>query len=252
MGASRLKLLSTSHKWQKSDKAGLGYLTAGMYLSPYKISGRNFCPHASPGCIAACLNLSGRGVYGSVQKARLNRSRMFIDNRKAFIDKLFDEIASFVLKARRNSLKPAVRLNGTSDLAWETLAPSIFEDFAMVQFYDYTKSVRRMDKFIAGNMPANYHLTFSRSELNEADCISILSRGYNVAGVFHKMPADWYGFPVFDADKHDLRFLDPYGMGVLVPKGRARYDSTGFANGVRPKDSAGAMPSVLPVLSGVA
>lgn len=230
MGEYHLKLLSTSHKWKKSDSAGLGYLTAGMYLAPHKLSGKNFCPNASPGCIAACLFTSGRGAYQSVTDARIRRSRLFIDDRKTFLQKLADEIASFVMKCSRQELKPAIRLNGTSDIAWERIAPAFFTDYPMVQFYDYTKSMRRMEKFMAGDMPANYHLTYSRSELNESDCISILSRGYNVAGVFQKIPADWYGFPVYNADKHDLRFLDPYGMGALLMKGRARYDRTGFVN----------------------
>ena len=33
-------------------------------------------------------------------------------------------------------------------------------------------------------LPANYHLTFSRSETNEADCKRVLEAGGNVAVVF--------------------------------------------------------------------
>lgn len=205
-----------------------------MYLAPYKLSGKNFCPNASPGCIAACLFTAGRGRYGKIRQARLNRSKLYIENRKVFLAQLNGEIASFVLRCQRRDKRPAIRLNGTSDLAWERIAPWLFSDYPAVQFYDYTKSFRRMEKFMAGDMPENYHLTYSRSELNESDCISILSRGYNVAGVFREIPDSWYGFPTYDADLHDLRFLDPFGMGVLHMKGRARYDRTGFVENALP------------------
>jgi hypothetical protein len=228
-----MKLLTmgfASTKWLKSDNSGLGYLTAGMYLAPYKLSGKNFCPWASAGCIAACLFTSGRGKYQRTKNARMRRSRLFIENRRAFVEQLHAEIARFVLFCRRRGKRPAIRLNGTSDLAWERIAPQLFTDFPEVQFYDYTKGMRRMLAFLNGDMPHDYHLTFSRSEVNEADCIDILSRGGNVAAVFSEMPSDWYGFPVYDADTHDLRFLDPYGVGGLHMKGRARHDRTGFVN----------------------
>jgi hypothetical protein len=82
-------------------------------------------------------------------------------------------------------------------------------------------------------LPANYHLTFSRSESNEADCIKLLDRGVNVAAVFQTVPASWQGFNVIDGDKHDLRQLDPRGpIGTvigLLPKGRkAKQDTSGF------------------------
>ena len=44
--------------------------------------------------------------------------------------------------------KPAVRLNGTSDISWERF--KIFEMFPGVQFYDYTKIYKRASKMGAG------------------------------------------------------------------------------------------------------
>ncbi len=79
-------------------------------------------------------------------------------------------------------------------------------------------------------MPANLHLTFSRSEINEADCLEVLAAGGNVAVVFADRPATWNGYPVIDGDQHDLRHLDPKGVVVgLSPKGlKAKRDTSGF------------------------
>ncbi len=106
---------------------------------------------------------------------------------------------------------------------------NIFDHYPDVQFVDYTKNHTRF----ARKLPANYHLTLSRSEVNEAECLEALARGVNVAIVFAgDKPAQWNGFDVIDGDKHDLRHLDPRGAGVVVglsPKGRkAKRDTSGF------------------------
>lgn len=212
----------------KSDKAGLGYLTGALFLAPWKLSGRNMCADATKGCIASCLFTAGHGRYPKVQQYRINRTKWFIQDRKGFLTQLEREIASFVRHCDKRSLRAAVRLNGTSDLPWENLAPHLFK--YPVQYYDYTKSYKRMNDFLHGRLPINYHLTFSRSERNEAQCIDILSKGGNVAAVFDVVPAEWYGFTVYDADKTDLRFLDPFGVGGLSMKGKAKHDRTGFVS----------------------
>jgi hypothetical protein len=119
---------------------------------------------------------------------------------------------------------------------------TIFAHFPDVQFYDYTKHEDRVIKHARGLMPANYHLTFSRSETNEDACLRVLAAGGNVAVVFavssHKrrdgtlapLPATWHGYRVVDGDEDDLRFLDPAGVVVgLRAKGRkAPKDTSGF------------------------
>jgi hypothetical protein len=132
--------------------------------------------------------------------------------------------------AKRQKLKLCVRLNGATDIAWERLAPAIFADNADLQFVDYTKSVKRALEYARGQLPPNYHLTFSRSETNEADCLEVLRAGGNVAVVFAALPMEYLGFPVIDGDAHDLRHLDPRGCVVgLSPKGtRAKRDVSGF------------------------
>ena len=134
-------------------------------------------------------------------------------------------------KAVREGLTVAIRLNGTSDIAWERQAyehqgiryQSPMDAFPTVQFYDYTKRLGR-------HVPANYHLTYSRSETNELDCRLALREGLNVAVVFAgALPATYLGRPVVTGDESDLRFLDPNGVIVgLTPKGDAKQDCSGF------------------------
>ena len=104
------------------------------------------------------------------------------------------------------------------------------EAFPDVQFYDYCKSPERMTKFVNGEMPTNYHLTFSRSETNGALALAFLRSGGNVAMVFRKsLPATYFGHEVIDGDETDLRFLDGKGKIVgLKEKGLAKKDETGF------------------------
>lgn len=87
-----------------------------------------------------------------------------------------------------------------------------------------------MTAFLAGDMPKNYHLTFSRSETNGAIAESILKSGGNVAMVFRKhLPNQFLGRSVVNGDETDLRFLDPQGVIVgLVEKGKAKKDESGF------------------------
>jgi hypothetical protein len=118
-------------------------------------------------------------------------------------------------------------------LPWEKIkynGQNVFAAFPSVQFYDYTKSPDRMTAFLAGEMPRNYHLTFSRSESNGNIAEAFLASGGNVAMVFRKsLPQSFKGFDVVDGDDTDLRFLDGKGKIVgLKEKGLAKKDETGF------------------------
>lgn len=217
-------------KIKKSDEAGYGFKSAIQYLSPHKSSGViNVCPAASLGCIKGCLNTAGRGRMNSVQKARLARTKFMAKHPTKYKAMLTSEIEKFCNKCDSLNKTPAVRLNGTSDRAWEKWFSDLITDYSNIQFYDYTKIFARMMRFIDGELPVNYHLTFSRSEVNDAQCKKVLRSGGNVAVVFRGgLPKEWLGYPVYDADKHDLRFLDPFGIGGLTAKGKAKKDTTGF------------------------
>lgn len=229
----------------KTDKGtASGFLTGILYLAPGQLAGvGNLCPHASAGCLAACLFTAGRaGIFESVNAARVMRTRFLHDNRAAFIAMLKGEISALIRKAKRRGLRPVVRLNGTSDLPWETLAPELFTEFPRLRFYDYTKSSRRALAFAAGKLPRNYHLTFSLSETNAAAAGLAIAAGVNVAAVADGVkPGQRFAFPglpearpTFSADRHDLRFLDRKAkdgrgrIGILKAKGKARGDQSGF------------------------
>ena len=169
----------------------------------------------------------------SVQKARIAKTHLFFSNKDLFLSMLWQEVESSIKSAGRKGMTPCFRLNLTSDLPWEKIkfnGQSVMEAFPGVQFYDYTKSPERMVKHVNGEMPKNYHLTFSRSETNGAICLGILRSGGNVAMVFQdSLPDTYYECEVIDGDSDDLRFLDATGVIVgLKAKGRGKVDHTGF------------------------
>jgi hypothetical protein len=228
------KLLSTANpKIQKGTK--LGYLSFILHLAPADVSGYNTCPKATAGCRAACLNTAGRGgmfkkgeTTNAIQKARIRKARYFFEQRQDFMLDLKKDIEKAIKFAERKGLTPVFRLNGTSDLSWEKYdmipGQNVFECFPTVQFYDYTKVPKRKVEGID-----NYHLTFSQADGNGKDADWAISKNMNVTVVFDKIPAEYKGREVFDADDTDLRFLDPKGVVLgLKAKGRAKKDRTGF------------------------
>ncbi len=214
-------------KIEKSDEAGLGFYTAILHLSPASISGVNLCPFASSGCKKVCLNTAGRGRMTYTQERRLARTRYLIEDRQAFLDQIRRDIRAFIKRCAKLDLKPAVRLNGTSDVAWELTG--IIAEFPTVQFYDYTAIHSRLLPTWKHSQE-NYHLTFSRKEDNHEKALEVLKARSNVAVVFRsKLPAVWNGFEVIDGTAHDLRFLDKRGVVVgLLAKGDAVNDDSGF------------------------
>ena len=141
------KLLSTANpKIQKGTK--LGYLSFILHLAPSTLSGKNTCPKATAGCIAACLNTAGRGgmfrkgeTTNTIQKARIRKTKQYFDEREQFLADLEADIRKAIKFAAKQGLIPVFRLNGTSDLAVEKWG--IIEKFPTVQFYDYTKVLGR-------------------------------------------------------------------------------------------------------------
>lgn len=225
----KLLTIGTNAKTAKSDKAG-DYLTAIMYLAPADtVQGINVCPMAvTAGCRNACLYTAGRGAFSNVQKARIRKTEFYRDNRDGFMRTLISDIEEARKKARKHGKKLAVRLNGTSDIAWENIridGNTLFEIFPDVQFYDYTKLPGR-------KVPGNYHLTASYSEANSAYSAKVMKSANNWAVVFSdkdRIPAEFNGRPVIDGDSTDLRFLDAAGVVVgLYAKGQAKKDHTGF------------------------
>jgi len=236
---TKLLSIDTNAKTVKGQK--YGFITGILYLAPSDISGVNLCPMAkTAGCIDACLNMAGRGVFNNVQAARLRKAKLFNSNPQAFMLQLVKDIEALERKALKLGLTPLVRLNGTSDIRWENIKfeyefmhgkkrdVTIFDLFPEIQFYDYTKISNRKD------IPSNYDLTFSYSGVKAyySHVLKAIARGLRVAVVFrdkNKLPNQFMGLPVVNGDNSDIRHLDPARAVVaLYAKGRARKDQSGF------------------------
>lgn len=218
------RLLSTSAKIDKCESVGI--LARVLYFTPGA-----FCPSATEGCLETCLgHTSGRMSFPTHAAARDARTALYLERPIVFMKRLRAELTLLEAEALQVGLRPAVRLNGTSDLLWERFDPDLFSDFPEIQFFDYTKINQRMLSFLDGAFPSNYHLTFSVDACGKHQASYVIGRGGNVAVVFWPyLPNKWWGFPVINGERHDARFLDPQGVIVgLRAKGLARVDVHGF------------------------
>ena len=264
---ARFPRLFSTDSAKAAKASGYGYLNAIHYMAPHDSAGvGNLCSHASWQCIALCLGThSGQAAMVSdlehgtnaTRESRKLKARLFMAHRQDYMNRLARDIVKLERKAMREGLTLCVRLNGSTDIAWERISfqiddktsraietrlgvshpragrvMTLLQLFPHIQFVDYTKNPNRL-----GKTPSNLHLTLSYSGNNLADCLAALKRGHNVAVVFGEgLPRDWHGHSVIDGDLHDLRHLDPIcpkgERGVIVglsPKGlTAKRDTSGF------------------------
>lgn len=226
----RTILGESSAKTIKGEK--IGYLTGIVYLVP----DQKLCPFAiMAGCFDGCLKSAGRGAFNSVQKARAEKTAFFKTNQRAFMLSLCADVWSLARKADRLALIPLVRPNGTSDIPFENIlidGKTIFQIFANVQWYDYTKHPSRN---LDGKTAGNYDLTYSFSAITPKP-ISIkgLTNPANkrTAVVFYKrseIPETYRGWQVIDGDDTDVRHIEPSRVVVaLYAKGKAKKEQNGF------------------------
>lgn len=227
-------LLSFSNpKIQKSNKVYQDYLTAILHLHPISTK---ICPYQDiAGCKEACLNTAGRGgimkkgeTTNVIQEARKRKTKLYLEARDIFMSYLVTDITKFVNYCKKKDKLPCLRLNGTSDIQWETILiddKNIFDMFPDVQFYDYTKiPTRKVSEY------KNYHLTWSYSEANMGYANWFDKLSYNIAVVFSgDMPIYFKGREVVNGDETDMRFFDKPNVVVgLKAKGKARQDTSGF------------------------
>jgi hypothetical protein len=232
--------LDTNAKTIKGEKYGIK--TAILYLVPADASGAQLCPMAeTAGCAKACLFTAGRGAMNSVMLSRLRKTLYFNQHRQAFMMQLAAEIAALEKRAKRERWKLVIRLNGTSDIRWESIPVNgkrnIMEAFPAVQFYDYTKIANRR------GVPANYDLTFSysgvpaygpfvRQAIANGERIAVVFRNRAIVESMLANGESFMGLPVVDGDDSDIRHRDPKGAVVaLYAKGKARHDTSGFVVG---------------------
>jgi len=249
-------ILATPESNPKVAKNGkMDVLTAPMHLAPYNLSGFQVCAQASAGCAAACLHTAGNPAYMAQKDAsRKAKTVAYFKERDAFMAVLFFEIAAHARKAKDLGMECGVRLNATSDLPWERRKVNVngtdvflMDYFPEVQFYDYTKITKRAIAFATGDTPGNYHLTFSKTEDNDSDCIKVLEAGGNVSVVCSlpvyktakatgSLPYPYDTPDAIDGDAHDYRPGDGDRRGnirgglivALKAKGDAKHDTSGF------------------------
>lgn len=231
-------LLSVSSDAKTVKGETLGFLTGILYLAPYKTTKWNVCSMAGIAeCWKGCLFSAGRGAMSNVAQGRINKTIWFFEERQTFMQQLVVDVKRVIRKAQRKGLTPLIRLNGTSDIRWETIGftdidgteyVNIFEAFPDVTFYDYTKDVNRKD------LPANYDLTFSDSGVQgfQPFVQLAIAKGMRIASVFRKeqeIPETHRGLEVVSGDNSDVRHLDAKGIVVaLYAKGKAKLDQSGF------------------------
>jgi hypothetical protein len=225
---------------------------------------QNTCPGATAGCLAVCLVDSGQMGMPDAKSAQLRRQLAFSFKRDAFFTMEVIAIANLCKWARQRKTKVGIRLNVTSDIDWASIpvtidpwladylsrrrtvniAPGryrcICDVFPGIRFYDYTKVVPVMERFLAKrDWPRNYHLTWSLAETpsnRQMALKCLLARACSVSvpfalpatqkrfGAWKPLPETLtlvdnapgrepvpHTFAVTNADTHDLRFLDPFG-----------------------------------------
>lgn len=135
----------------KAAKAqAFGWLNAIHYMAPARLAGvGNLCSDATDGCKALCLGEhSGAAVYyPSVIQSRIEKARRFMKDRASYFVDIVRAIEIAKRKADAEGLKLCVRLNGSTDIAFESIKAggndSLVAMFPAIQFTDYTKSYKR-------------------------------------------------------------------------------------------------------------
>ena len=249
-------LLSVNPKTEKSDVQ-----TYILHLAPAETSGFNVCP-GSGNCAKICLHFAGNPVYMTAkQSARIRRTEAYFSDSKRYMRLIICSILDKINKHKGEPL--AIRLNGTSDVAYENIdfyidAPfalfcrvkfgailplgkrNIFEIFNFARentgenviFYDYTKIRRNW----AECKRLGYHLTFSYDGADNHSNLKLaseaLNNGVNIAAAFNikrsqPLPdsAMLFGksFKVINGDLTDFRPSDPMGQTIVGLRFKLRH-----------------------------
>lgn len=231
-------------KLNKSERWALGLMLTPSDGTPETVTevarirrAFTLCPNASDGCRAACLSTSGHGAYSTTQQARHVRTAYLLAHPYEAGVLIGAEVARALRKHAERGV--TLRLNVTSDIRWEYVAPialTILMEHGVV-VYDYTAWAPDRREPMPG-----YHLTYSAKETSHTPddyLANVLRSGHNVAMPFHvrkgePLPShymlDGQPFVVIDGDLSDDRTLDPVGVIVgLRAKGtKGKADSSGF------------------------
>jgi hypothetical protein len=186
-------LLSVNPKTAKSEVE-----TRILHLAPSNTSSViNVCKGAG-NCRSICLHFAGNPVQMPTKTiGRIRRTVAYARSDYNFLSVL---ISSILYERTIYGDHLAVRLNGTSDIAWENISYAVTPEFTAfwqrkfnvliapgnyanifevlrnqdVEFYDYTKIERDWQYC----KRLNYHLTFSLDGLNNKENLLIARRAY--------------------------------------------------------------------------
>lgn len=172
-------------------------------------------------CRATCVVAeSWRASTSTVSASRAARTELLTEHGSVFLALLLDRLS---WAHDRHGIVD-IRPNANSDVAWEIIAPAMFDLLSSWngRAYDYTKRLDRV-----GMLTGNYRTTFSATgATREATVRRLVDRGDTVTAVFSSlapMPARWHGIPVVNGDTTDDRFSDPSGVIVgLKAKGKLK------------------------------
>ena len=227
-----MKLLTQNSKLKKNPK----YNTWGLDIAPHKLSGYNTCKFAGL-CAEVCVGEhSGLNKMPNAKNAKIRKAKMFFEEKNKFLEDLHNDLEKLnVCKDKRKAL---VRTNVDSDIPWEKIDPSIYQ-YDNITFYDYTKYINRSLEYVSGDMPKNYHLTYSWNENSDVRTVNrVLQKGgciNMVLGLRYK-PNDLCKIPKFaqigtkkysvvDGDLTDERIPENDGEGkVVVVRAKTRID----------------------------
>lgn len=236
MNKSVRSILSDNAKLRKLPN-GQRVINAGVTLAPSKRSGIvNVCPHATAACILVCvLWFAGRTVTRTVREAATKRTRLWFYDPATFYARLAGELAALARKATRDGVRAFCRLNVASDIDHPH---EVVAAHPAITFYDYTKDEAKAAAYGRGELPANYHVSYSVSERTTFEAARALNAaGVNLVVVFdshyfgplHRfgvVPAivrfvsrttgETFTVDTVDGDIHDLRTPEFDGRGVVV------------------------------------
>jgi hypothetical protein len=169
-----------------------------------------------------------------VRGAAIARTMLFRFNPARFFERLDREIAAQESAADAIGARSFIRPNAASDLDY---GPAIAARHPRSTLYDYTKVRERVRDYIAGKLPANYHVSYSVHESSQfSDVAEFLRGGANVVVVvdsYYWGPSKRYGtlpafvtfcgpagdtltVPAIDGDVYDIRTPEFDGRGVAV------------------------------------
>jgi hypothetical protein len=243
-----LTILTVSGQPKTSKSLDAGVITAVIHLlpsteydaarirqglDPLKV---NLCPFAGE-CRAPCLNTAGRGgipmtsykgsaFANNVQRGRYRRTDLYFTDPAGFERAVLSDLDRVARFADKHGYTLGIRWNGTSDVDYATVHPSLVARAGALGYeqYDYTKRPVSYDPAA----PVRLVYSLDRGWTRERHAERYLAAGGTVAVVFavkagRSLPATWSGFPVIDGDLTDLRSRDPAGVVVgLRAKGAAR------------------------------